>query len=86
MALPQTRDGLERIGYKYLGDGVCRACGVPVQWFETTRRNPTTGHLGKLCFHIEAGHDELPHLILIPHFASCPNAKDFRKNKPKRKK
>ena len=79
MALPQTRNGLEAIGYKYTGEGTCRGCGVPLLWFLTTHRNPATGEPKKLCFHIEKGSEDSENRILIPHFASCPNAKDFRK-------
>ena len=83
MPLPRTRVGLEQIGYKYLGENPCRACGVPLLWFETTKRNATTGQFSKMCFHIEAGSENADHRILVPHWGSCPNAKDFRRDKPK---
>lgn len=81
MPLPRTRLGLETIGYKYEGEGRCHACGVPILWFTTTKINPRTGRLSKLCFHIEKGTEDDEHRVLIPHFASCPNAADFRKKK-----
>lgn len=85
MGLPKTRIGLETIGYKYMGDGSCSACGVPLLWFETTRIDSRTGKLHKMCFHIEAGSENEEHRVLIPHWASCPNAADFRRKKGNKK-
>jgi hypothetical protein len=74
MALPQTRDELESIGYIYSGEGRCRACGVPMLWFKTPS--------GKtMPFHIEAGTEDRESRVLVCHFGKCPNAKDFRKDK-----
>lgn len=77
--LPQTRDELESMGYKYTGEGRCRACGVPLLWFE--RWHSVNQKMTKMCFHIEAGTEDREHRILIPHWASCANAKDFRTEK-----
>ena len=84
MPLPRTRVGLEQIGWKYLGESQCRACGVPILWFESTKLNPVTQKYGRVCFHIEKGSEDADHRILVPHWSDCPNAKDFRKTKEKK--
>jgi hypothetical protein len=77
MALPDTRDGLESVGYQYTGEGRCRACGVPLLWF-------LSPHQKKIPFHIEAGTEDREHRVLVCHFSNCPNAADFRKPKEKK--
>ncbi len=35
MALPDTRDDLEAVGYRYLSTSICRTCGKDLNWFQT---------------------------------------------------
>jgi hypothetical protein len=37
MAIPDTRDGLESVGYKYTGSSACRGCGAELHWYDTPR-------------------------------------------------
>lgn len=83
MALPQTRDELESIGYKYEGESECRSCGVPILWF-TTPNKKADGSQKRMCFHIEQGSENADHRILIPHWASCPNAFHHRTGNKKK--
>jgi hypothetical protein len=77
MPLPNTRDELEKLGYRFENESRCRACGIPVVWYSTPNRNPETSKLNRICFEIRKNAED--NMILIAHFPSCPNAADFRK-------
>lgn len=63
MTFPKTEIELEQAGYEYEGSGKCRACGQEIAWYRTPA--------GKR-MPLEEG-------TLEPHWAKCPNAKDFRR-------
>jgi hypothetical protein len=74
MAIPDTRDGLESLGYKYTGSSACRGCGAEMQWFETPRGK-------KMPMSAVSGTEDDESQKLEAHWTVCPNAKDFRKKK-----
>ena len=66
MAFPETLDELKAAGYVLDGYGNCWGCGAIIQWFKTPRGK-------RMPMDVDAdGNAE-------PHWATCPNAKDFRK-------
>jgi hypothetical protein len=79
MSLPQTRDGLESIGYKYDGESHCRGCGVLMLWF-------VTPNLKKMPMTIIPGSEDQDPQLLECHFGRCPKAELFRKPKEKKGK
>lgn len=64
MALPDTRRGLEAIGYRYTGSSPCRYCPEMIHWYET----PSNSRMPMSV--VDGSSDEE---ILEPHFNSCPN-------------
>jgi len=68
MPFPGTEEGLVAAGYKFVNDSHCAGCGGLVSWWETPS--------GK---RIPLNDPEL-----TPHFATCPQVKDFRSPKPKK--
>ena len=77
--LSKTKQGLQDAGYVFDGEGRCKACGVYLEWWITK-----TGH--KMPMEVvpvkETDNFFAPvkEFNRIPHFASCPNAKDFRRS------
>ena len=65
MAFPKTLDELRTTGYKHTGLANCRACGEPIEWWETPK----------------AKRIPMNHGTAVPHWSTCPNADDFRKPK-----
>jgi hypothetical protein len=65
VAFPKTEDELAKAGYKYQRTERCKGktCGVMLAWYLTPN--------GKW-MPLEEG-------TLEPHFAKCPDVKDFRK-------
>lgn len=86
MAFPQTRDGLESIGYRYDGESHCRGCGVLMLWFATPNIDPRTGKNKKMPMTIIPGTEDKDPQLLECHFGKCPNAEQFRKPKEKKKR
>lgn len=68
MAVPDTRDGLESVGYEYTGSGICRGCGIELHFFRTPR--------GKTMpmSPIPGTEDEDPQRLEC-HIGKCPNEK-----------
>jgi hypothetical protein len=56
-----------RAGYKKTGDGICKGCGAPIEWWKTTNGKSIPMNPAK---------DE--HTPTEAHFATCPNSKDFK--------
>ena len=65
---PKTADQLKAEGYEFLAWGQCRSCGERIVWAATPagRRMP----LDEVC-------DGLSEPAWDPHFASCPDAKQW---------
>jgi hypothetical protein len=63
MSLPKTREALEAEGYIFLNEAKCRGCGAEILWAKTA-------HGKRMPFDRET---------LEPHWATCPQAKEFRK-------
>jgi len=74
MPLPDTRQDLEDVGYKYSGSGVCRGCGMLMQWFDTPRGK-------KMPFSVVAGHEDSDPEIIEPHWGVCTKQAQFRREK-----
>lgn len=82
-ALPQTRDGLTSLGYRYDGESHCRGCGVLMLWFTTPNIDPKTGKNKKMPMTIIPGSEHEDPQLLECHFGRCKNADQFRKKKRK---
>ena len=71
---PATSDEMKAAGYEYDNDSTCRGCEAPIEWWITPagKKMPITvkkaGNV--LLFSGE---------VREPHWASCPNAKDFKR-------
>ncbi len=74
MAIPDTRDGLESLGYKYTGSSACRGCGAEMQWFTTPRGK-------KLPMSAIPGTEDDESQKLEAHWSVCPKANEFRSNR-----
>lgn len=74
MKFPAQSRELRESGYTFDGEGKCRGCGVPLEWWITPAGRKMPLSRVKLA-------DQLKRNIeaLEPHWASCPNAKDFRR-------
>jgi hypothetical protein len=64
---PSTRHDMLRANYRKTGDGVCKGCSAPIEWWKTTNgrsipMNPIAND----------------NVVVEPHWATCPNAKDFK--------
>lgn len=71
---PDTRRDMEAVGYHYTGESKCRSCGEPMLWFETPRGK-------KIPMSVVSGTESEEHRRLEPHWKSCPEADNFRKEK-----
>lgn len=65
MGFATTIEELIEKGYKHSGTANCRGCGAAIEWWVTPK--------GKKI--------PMDHGTANPHWASCPNAQDFRKPK-----
>lgn len=66
MPFPTTLEELVKAGYTFANDGTCRGCGARIEWWDTPNKK-------KMPFDVnEDGNCE-------SHFATCPDAKRFRK-------
>lgn len=69
------------------GPGRCRSCGAPITWAEQVngKRHPFDGELVAVQTHgsMLTGRvtEDIDTSINTSHFASCPDAKDWRKKK-----
>jgi len=77
MPFPDTRKGLEAMGYHYDGESHCRGCGELILWFETPKKK-------KIPMSIVEGTENEENRRLEAHWFICPHADDFRKAKGKR--
>jgi hypothetical protein len=65
-ATPKTREDLEAAGYIFLDQAKCRGCGAAIVWFSTPK--------GKRM--------PFDRATFEPHWASCPQAKEFKGERP----
>jgi hypothetical protein len=66
MPFPTTIDEMRIAGYHFDNEAACRGCGARLEWWITPRGK-------KMPMDVDAeGNCE-------PHWATCPNAKDFKK-------
>jgi len=74
MDFPATSDELKKGGYEYDNDANCRGCGESIEWWITPKgkKMPMTVRKTATVQHATAD-------MRTPHFADCPNVKDFRK-------
>jgi anti-sigma factor RsiW len=81
MAQPMTSDQLVAAGYHYDGDGTCRGCQAPIEWWITPggKKMPMT---------VIAASDRSKSIKAMmkdsgdlrqSHFADCPEATKFRR-------
>jgi hypothetical protein len=68
--LPKTRKDLESAGYVFLNEAKCRGCGAEIIWAKTARGK-------RMPFDRET---------LEPHWATCPQAKEFKGERPGKKR
>ena len=68
MPIPQTREELIALGWKYSNDGRCDACQEPIEWWVSPKN---TKHPMR----------RDPDGKIITHFADCPFADKFRRKK-----
>lgn len=78
MKFPATSDELRHAGYEYSNDSRCQGpdCDATIEWWITPngRRMPfSVRKAGNLLFQSAE--------VREPHWASCPNAPNFRKPK-----
>ena len=66
-ALPKTHEGLDAAGYRFSGEGTCRGCDARILWYKTPKDRPIP----------------LDPETFEPHWGSCPQAAEFRKDKRK---
>jgi hypothetical protein len=63
MTFPTTEREFTDQGYVFDNKAKCRGCGADIEWWIT----PKQKHMP-----VDPG-------TMIPHWKTCPNAKDFRK-------
>lgn len=66
MSFPTTETGLKEAGYVFDNSGKCKGCDAEIAWYRTPK--------GK--------NIPLDEGTLVPHWSTCPNAADFREEKP----
>lgn len=77
--LPKSKEGLQDAGYVFDFETHCRACGALIEFWITPRgkRMPMDVIPVKATDNFFAPVKEFER---IAHWASCPNAKDFRRS------
>lgn len=77
MPFPKTKKELVDEGYKFVFPRQCRGrtCKVTIYWYDTPagKRIPLSA--------VASQPGGSSGLLLEPHFATCPDVKDFRKDK-----
>lgn len=83
--LPTSKAGLEAAGYLFDNESHCRACGAPIEWWITNngKKMPMDVVPVKDTDNFFAPVKEFER---IPHWSTCPNAKDFRNKQVKDEK
>jgi len=77
MPLPTKREDLISAGYEFDNEGRCRRCGALVEWWITPngKRMPMSV---KEVRERDSPIAPIKEYQRIPHWADCPNAKDFK--------
>lgn len=67
-AMPKSRREMLEQGYQPTGNGTCRMCHVPIEWWRTPNGS-------------KSPHEPMPELDspMLSHFATCPFEKQFRR-------
>lgn len=82
MSLPDTLVELAEAGYRHQSNGRCSACGVKLYWFLTPKNRLMPFNLkAELMVSEDTIYRQRSNTRYEPHFASCPEAKRFRKAK-----
>lgn len=66
------------------GRDKCKKCGAPLKWVQTKNLKwmPLDAKPQKM-IQVKEGRGEVID-VYMPHWSTCPNAKDFKKPKPKK--
>lgn len=67
MQFPKTDTELKAQGYQFDNTAKCRGCNAEIEWWVTPKSKKIP---------LDPG-------TMEPHWATCPNADDFREPKPK---
>jgi hypothetical protein len=70
---PATADELRASGYDYDNDSFCRGCHAPIEWWITPNGKKMPMIVESTATILKASGD-----VRKPHWADCPNAKDFK--------
>jgi hypothetical protein len=81
MAIPEKREDLVALGWVYSGDGKCRGCGEPVEWWITNNDKRIPMSVVDVKDTTKTFPQPILRTIRVAHFTNCPNAADFRKGK-----
>lgn len=78
-ALPKTKEGLQDAGWVFDNDGYCGGCHARVEWWISPKNKKAPFDVVPVK---ETDNFFAPvrEFERISHFASCPNAKDFRRS------
>jgi monoamine oxidase len=68
---PKNLHEMIRMSYRKTGDATCKGCGAQIEWWKTTN-----GHNIPMNPMPMQGADD--HAPAVPHWATCPKAKDFK--------
>lgn len=63
MPFPKTDTELAARGYTFDGKAHCKGCNAEIEWWTTPKNK----------------HIPLDPGTLVPHWSTCPNAKEFRR-------
>lgn len=81
MAIPEKREDLIALGYEFNGDGECRGCGEPIEWWITPNDKKMPVTVKEVRDESKGAFAPVERYIRVPHWKECPNADDFRKPK-----
>jgi len=84
MPLPETKEGLEKIGYVFDGEAKCRFCGEPIEFWITNNGKKMPMRV----WEVRDNRQEMSPILYLarrPHFADCPYADSFHRMKAKKK-
>jgi hypothetical protein len=69
MPLPTYHADLEDAGYRFINNRNCSGCQAPITWYRTPKGKTMPFHA-------------TPEGQLVPHWADCPAAAQFRQPQP----
>lgn len=82
--LPTSKEGLQALGWIFDNESHCRGCGAPIEWWcgPPTKRSPKGAKMPMDVVPVKETDNffaPVREFKRIPHWASCENAKDFRR-------